>query len=127
MATNSRINFSCRMHVTHLHNFFNFSTLTPNISKKLSRTPIDIYVVFDQFEDAEFENDVKTGIGSSYRRHFAENRIFGCFFLRGQNLNIFQCFSFQRKRPIFGVMVADMCAYKMQQKFLFKRSHNSFA
>jgi len=34
---------------------------------------------------------------------------------------------FQRKYPVFGVMVADMCAYKMPQKFLFKHSHNSFA
>ena len=26
------------------------------LKKKLSRTPIDIYVVFDQFEDEEFKN-----------------------------------------------------------------------
>jgi len=33
---------------------------------------IDIYVVFDQFEDAKFKNEVKTGTGSSFRRHFGK-------------------------------------------------------
>jgi len=56
-----------------------------------------------------------------------KNRIFGCFFWGGLYLNIFQCFSFQRKWPIFGMMVADMCAYKTPQKILFQNARNSFA
>jgi len=40
--------------------------------KKSSAYLIDIYVVFDQMAEAEFKNEVKSGIGSSFRRHFGE-------------------------------------------------------
>ena len=39
--------------------------------------------VFDQIKDAKFKNEVKTGIGSSYRRRFAENPHFWVFFSEG--------------------------------------------
>jgi len=40
--------------------------------KKSSAYLIDICVLFDQIGDAEFKNGVKTGTGSSFRRHFGE-------------------------------------------------------
>jgi len=46
----------------------------------MSRTRIDIYVVFDNFEDKEFKNEVKTVTGSSYQRHFSEKSHFWVFF-----------------------------------------------
>jgi len=39
---------------------------------KSSACLIDIDVLFDQIGDAEFKNGVKTGTGSSFRRHFGE-------------------------------------------------------
>jgi len=56
-------------------------------------------------------------IGASLRK----NRIFWYFFWVGLNLNIFQCFSFQWKWPIFSVTVADVCAYKMPQKIFIPK------
>jgi len=49
----------------------------------LPRTPIDICVVFDQFEDEKFKNEVKTGTGSSCLCHFAEKPHFWVFFSEG--------------------------------------------
>ena len=40
--------------------------------KKSSAYIIDIYVLFHQIGDAQFKNGVKTGTGSSFRRHFGE-------------------------------------------------------
>jgi len=50
---------------------------------KLSRTPIGIYVAFDQCEDEEFKNEVKTGTENSYQRHFAGKLHFWVFFSQG--------------------------------------------
>ena len=49
--------------------------------------------IFDQFEDKEFKNKVKTGTGSIIGTILWKNLIFGCFFLIGLNFNIFQCFN----------------------------------
>jgi len=38
----------------------------------MSRGPFDIIGVFDQVEGIEHEYEVKTGTGSSFRRHFDE-------------------------------------------------------
>jgi len=49
----------------------------PQISKKKSSAYlIDIYVLFDQIREAELKNEMKTGTGSSFPRHFGEKRHF---------------------------------------------------
>ena len=60
--------------------------------KKSSAYLIDIYVVFDHIAETEFKNEVKTGTGSSYRRHFAEKPHFWVFFLRGTKLKYLSMF-----------------------------------
>jgi len=114
------------MHVTHLHNFYNFQ-LSPLISQNIVNITIDIYVVFDQLEDAKFENEVKTGTRSSYRRHFAQKPHFWVFFLSGTKLKYLSMFQFSTKMTNFRVKVADMCAYKRPQKLLFQSARNSLA
>jgi len=49
----------------------------PQISKKKSSAYlIDIYVLFDHIREAELKNEMKTGTGSSFPRHFGEKRHF---------------------------------------------------
>jgi len=124
MATKSRINFSCRMHVTHLHNFL-FFNFDPLYLKKSSRTPIDIYAVFDQFEDAELENDVKTGTGNGYRCHFVEKPNFWVFFLRGTKLKYLSMFQFSTKMANFWHDDSRHVCLQNATKSLFKSSRNS--
>ena len=46
-------------------------------AKKSSAYLIDIYVLFDETGDAVFKNEVKTGTGSSFQRHFGKSQISG--------------------------------------------------
>ena len=47
------------------------------ISQKVVRIPRRYLCPFRSNRDAEFKNGVKTGTGSSFRRHFGENQISG--------------------------------------------------
>ena len=66
------------MYLTHLNNFWIFQ-LRPQIPQKLSGDPLDIIFVFDKVEGVEYESESKTGIGSSFDRHFGQQPIFGIF------------------------------------------------
>jgi len=59
--------------------FSNVSKFDLKYVKKSSEYLIDIYVLFDQIGDAEFKNEVKTGTGSSFPRHFGEKPNFRVF------------------------------------------------
>jgi len=94
--------------------------LTPYISKN-RQEHLSIFMPFSinlrtQNWKMTWKLEPEMAIGAILRK----NRIFGCFFWGGLNLNIFQCFSFRRKWLIFGMMIADMCAYKMPQKVYSK-------
>ena len=59
--------------------FLNFSTLRSNFTKKYQGGDFEICGVIDQVDHGELEYEVKTGTGSSFRRHFGENPIFWVF------------------------------------------------
>ena len=59
--------------------FLNFSTLRSNFSKKCKGVDFEICGVVDQVDHGESEYEVKTGTGSSFRRHFGEKPIFWIF------------------------------------------------
>ena len=67
------------VHVTHLNIFLNFLTLRSNYSKKCQGGDFEICGVIDQVDHGESEYEVKTGTGSSFRRHFGEKPIFWVF------------------------------------------------
>jgi len=67
------------IYVTHLNIFLNFSTLRSNFSKKCQEVVFEIGGVIDQVDHRESEYEVKTGTGSSFRRHFGEKPIFWFF------------------------------------------------
>ena len=64
------------IHVTHLNNFWIFKTLRSNFSKKSLVDFSEICGVIDQVDHGDYEYEVKTGTGSSFRRHFGEKPIF---------------------------------------------------
>ena len=82
--------------MTHLSIFFNFATLRSNLSSKCPEGDFDICGVIDQVDHGESECEVKTGTGSSFRRHFGEKP----FFLGFSRANI----SVAMGRPIFGAV-----------------------
>ena len=75
MPTKCHKKFYSKLHVTHLHNFFNVSEFDLKYLKNSFAYLFDIYVLFDQIGDAKFKNEVKTGTGSSFTHHFGENQI----------------------------------------------------
>jgi len=59
--------------------FLNFSTLMSNLSKMFQGGDFKIWGVVDQGDHGESENELKTGTGSRFRRHFGEKPISGFF------------------------------------------------
>ena len=59
--------------------FLNFSTLRSNFSKKCQEVVFEICGVTDQVDHGESEYEVKTGTGSSFRRHFGKTPFSGFF------------------------------------------------
>ena len=66
------------IHATRL-NVLNSSTLRSNFSKKCQGGDFEICGVIDEVHHGESEYEVKTGTGSSFRRHFGEKPIFWVF------------------------------------------------
>ena len=67
------------IHVTHLNIFLNFWTLRSNFSKMCKGVVFEICGVIDQVDHRESEYEVKTGTGSSFRRHFGKKPKFWVF------------------------------------------------
>ena len=59
--------------------FLKFSTSGSNFSKKCKGGDFEVCGVIDQVDHGESEYEVKTGTGSSFRRHFGEKPIFWVF------------------------------------------------
>lgn len=78
--------------------FLNFSTLRSNFSKKCQEVVFEIGGVIDQVDHGESEYEVKTGTGSSFRRHFGEKPIF--WFFSRANISV----AMGVRRPIFGAV-----------------------
>ena len=64
--------FPVELHYNSFYEFLNFSTLGSIFSKKCKGHDFEFYVDFDYVDHGESEYEVKTGTGSSFRRHFGE-------------------------------------------------------
>ena len=99
--------------------FLNFSTLKSNFSKKCKGVVFEICGVIDQVDHEESEYEVKTGTGSSFRRHFGKKtQILG--FSRA-NISV----AMGVRRPIFGA-VSYLWGLNMWGKFQGHSSRASY-
>jgi len=80
--------------------FFKFLNSGPKYLEKCRIAilyPCNIILVFDKVEGVEYEAEVKTGTGSSFRRHFGEKLILGIF-------GLLNPVAMGRTRSIFGTV-----------------------